>query len=119
MGRRKVWIEYHSEPEGWWAESPDLPGFSAAGDTFPEVHAQAHEGAEFFAEEPLEIEDLVPTTLGPRNTAAASGLVARVSMATLGGQPVAVIVSFVRGAGVPAVATPGRVNVHGLDQVPV
>lgn len=28
---------YHREPEGWWAESPDLPGFSAAAPTLLEL----------------------------------------------------------------------------------
>jgi predicted RNase H-like HicB family nuclease len=31
-----VRIRYHHEAEGWWADSPDLPGFSAAGETFTE-----------------------------------------------------------------------------------
>jgi predicted RNA binding protein YcfA (HicA-like mRNA interferase family) len=29
----EVRIRYHHEPEGWWADSPDLPGFSVAGET--------------------------------------------------------------------------------------
>ena len=45
--RRKVLMEYHCEPEGWWAKSPDLPGFTAAGATFAEVRELAHSGAEF------------------------------------------------------------------------
>lgn len=60
MTRRKIQMRYHYEPEGWWAESPELPGFSAAGATFDEVQSQAHEGAAFFADEPLEIEDRAP-----------------------------------------------------------
>jgi predicted RNase H-like HicB family nuclease len=63
MGRRKVLMEYHSEPEGWWAESPELPGFTAAGATFAEVREQAHSGAEFYLQEPVEVEDRVPQPL--------------------------------------------------------
>lgn len=73
MTRRKVQMRYHYEPEGWWAESPELPGFSAAGATFEEVCQQAHEGAAFFADEPLEIEDRAPVvSVGGACTSAAS-----------------------------------------------
>ncbi len=61
MSRRKIRIAYHVEPEGWWADSPDLPGFSAAGGSLSEVVEQAHAGAEFFADEFLEIEDVMPS----------------------------------------------------------
>jgi hypothetical protein len=33
----KVRVIYHVEAEGCWAESPDLPGYSAAADTIPEL----------------------------------------------------------------------------------
>jgi predicted RNase H-like HicB family nuclease len=82
MGR-KIRMEYHWEPEGWWAESPDLPGFSAAGQTFTEVQAQAHEGAQFFADQELVIEDTIPVNLeGERNTASTSGLTGRLSVSS-------------------------------------
>lgn len=32
-------VIYHHEPDGWWAESPDLDGWSAAGATYDEVRA--------------------------------------------------------------------------------
>ncbi len=47
-----VRIRYHNEPEGWWADSPDLPGFSAAGETFTEVRDMAIRGVEFATDEP-------------------------------------------------------------------
>jgi predicted RNase H-like HicB family nuclease len=56
-GPVKVVMEYHHEPEGWWADSDDLPGFSAAGATFDEVRELAHAGAEFYLERPVEVED--------------------------------------------------------------
>lgn len=52
---REVRIHYHWEPEGWWAESPDLPGFSAAGATFNEVRDLAVGGVEFAVDEPVVI----------------------------------------------------------------
>ena len=37
----------HHEPDGWWAESPDIDGWSAAGDTDSEVVKLAEEGVPF------------------------------------------------------------------------
>lgn len=31
-----VRVIYHHEADGWWAESPDVEGWSAAGDSYPE-----------------------------------------------------------------------------------
>jgi predicted RNase H-like HicB family nuclease len=59
-GPAKVIMEYHCEPEGWWAVSDDLPGFSAAGATLDEVRKLAHSGAEFYLERPVEVEDRLP-----------------------------------------------------------
>ena len=39
-----VRIIYHREPEGWWAESPEIPGWSTAGATYEEVRALVDEG---------------------------------------------------------------------------
>jgi predicted RNase H-like HicB family nuclease len=64
-GPAKVVIDYHHEPEGWWADSDDLPGFTAAGATFDEVRELAHSGAEFYLERPVEVEDRLPRG-GPR-----------------------------------------------------
>lgn len=57
----KVVMVYHHEPEGWWARSDDLPGFTAAGATFDEVRELAHSGAEFYLERPVEVEDRLPS----------------------------------------------------------
>ena len=59
-GPARFVIDYHHEPEGWWADSNDLPGFSAAGATFDEVRELAHSGAEFDLERPVEVEDRLP-----------------------------------------------------------
>jgi predicted RNase H-like HicB family nuclease len=82
MTRRKIQMHYHYEPEGWWAESPELPGFSAAGATFEEVREQAHEGAAFFADEPLEIEDRAPVVSSTNacSSAASVGLAVRLTV---------------------------------------
>ena len=38
---RTARVIYHEEPEGWWAECPEVPGWSAAGETFDELRAPA------------------------------------------------------------------------------
>jgi predicted RNase H-like HicB family nuclease len=53
-------MDYFYEPEGWWARSADLPGFTAVGATFDEVRELAHSGAEFYLERPVEVEDRPP-----------------------------------------------------------
>ncbi len=58
----EIRIHYHREAEGWWADSPDLPGFSAAGDSFTEVREMAIQGVEFATDEPVEVvEERLPT----------------------------------------------------------
>jgi len=42
-------VLYHHEAEGWWAESKDLPGWTAVGRDFSEVRDQVRSGVERFA----------------------------------------------------------------------
>jgi predicted RNase H-like HicB family nuclease len=59
---RKVRVIYHLDDDGWWAESPDVPGWTGVGDSFDEVRDLAHEGLPFFAEEDLSFEEIgLPT----------------------------------------------------------
>lgn len=37
-------IYHHEPPDGWWAESPDLPGYYAAGESYDEVRELVEEG---------------------------------------------------------------------------
>ena len=54
-------VLYHEEPEGWWAESPDLDGWTAAGETFDKVRVLAEEGVRFALEDDaVEIEHFAP-----------------------------------------------------------
>ena len=54
---RKVQVVYRRSEDGWWAESPDVPGWTAVGDSFEEVRDLAQEGLPFFAEEQLIVEE--------------------------------------------------------------
>lgn len=55
-----VRVLHHHEGDGWWAESPDVEGWSAAGDTYAEVVKLAEEGIPFALEHPAELEHYVP-----------------------------------------------------------
>ena len=56
-----VRVLYHEESDGWWAESPDIPRWTAFGATFDEVHQLAEEGVRFALEDDtVEVEHFVP-----------------------------------------------------------
>lgn len=60
---REILVRYHWEPEGCWAESPDIEGFVAAGTDIAEVRALVREGLAYYLEgETVEI--LEATTAG-------------------------------------------------------
>ena len=40
-------VLYHSEPQGWWAESPDIEGWTVAGDSYDEVRRLVEDGVTF------------------------------------------------------------------------
>lgn len=57
----RIRVIYHHEPEGWWAESPDVKGWLAAGESYPEVLKLAEEGIPFALErDGVELEHFVP-----------------------------------------------------------
>jgi predicted RNase H-like HicB family nuclease len=55
-----VRVIYHHEPEGWWADSPDVEGWSAAGDTYAEVRRLASEGVPFALGRDAALEHVAP-----------------------------------------------------------
>jgi predicted RNase H-like HicB family nuclease len=56
-----VRVIYHHETDGWWAESPDVEGWSAAGATYAEVAKLAGEGIPFALErDDVVLEHFVP-----------------------------------------------------------
>jgi predicted RNase H-like HicB family nuclease len=57
---KTVRVIYHHEADSWWAESPDVEGWSAAGDTYAEVVKLAEEGIPFALGDPAELEHYVP-----------------------------------------------------------
>lgn len=56
-----VRVRYHFDEGAWWADSPDIPGFSAAGRSFDEVRQQVREGVPFFlGESAAVVEEGIP-----------------------------------------------------------
>ena len=37
---RRITIQYHQEHDSWWAESPDVPGFTSAASDFNSLRNQ-------------------------------------------------------------------------------
>jgi predicted RNase H-like HicB family nuclease len=55
-----VRIIYHREPGSWWAESPDVERWYAAGAAYAEVRELAEEGIPFVLGRAAELEHYVP-----------------------------------------------------------
>lgn len=53
-------VIYHHEDGGWWAESPDVERWYAAGDTYADVAELAAEGIPFALGHDAELEHYVP-----------------------------------------------------------
>ena len=55
-----VRVIYHHEADGWWVESPDVEGWSAAGDTYEELVKLVEEGIPFALGHDAALEHYVP-----------------------------------------------------------
>jgi len=56
---RQITIVIHRETDGWWAEAPELPGFSATAPTADTLRDVTREGLAFHLDdEPFEIFEL-------------------------------------------------------------
>ena len=42
-----VRVLYHHEPQGWWAESPDIDGWTVAGESYEQVRQLVEDGVSF------------------------------------------------------------------------
>jgi len=60
----RIRVIYHDEPPyGWWAESPDIAGWTAVASTFDAVRQLAEEGVPFALErDDVIVEHLVPAS---------------------------------------------------------
>jgi predicted RNase H-like HicB family nuclease len=57
---RRVTMICHYEREGWWAEVPETPGFSAAADSLADLRRLATAGLAEFNGWPVEVKELLP-----------------------------------------------------------
>lgn len=55
-----VRVIYHHEHDGWWAESPDIEGWSAAADSYPEVVKLTEQGIAFALQRAVALKDCTP-----------------------------------------------------------
>lgn len=51
----EVRVDYHHEDGTWWADSPDLEGWVAGGETLEQARQQVHEGLRFFLDDEVEL----------------------------------------------------------------
>jgi predicted RNase H-like HicB family nuclease len=56
-----VRVIYHCEPDGWWAESPDIDRWYAVGASYAEVRQLATEGVAFALERDVVLDHHVPS----------------------------------------------------------
>lgn len=56
---RTVRVIYRADSDGWWAESPDVPGYTAIGQDYDEVRGLTHEGLPDFTGEDLDFQETV------------------------------------------------------------
>jgi predicted RNase H-like HicB family nuclease len=74
-------VIYHYEDQCWWAESPEVPRWSAVGETFNEVRKLAEEGIPFAtAQEDWSLRHLVPGDLLPYFRGSTAGAISRVRL---------------------------------------
>jgi len=59
---KTVLVRYISEPEGWSAETPHRPQWSAWGETLDEVRELAREGLPLVFDQPVTMFEKVATT---------------------------------------------------------
>lgn len=45
---KRISVHYHEDDGAWWADSPDIDGWTAAADTLTELRTIVAEGVEFF-----------------------------------------------------------------------
>jgi predicted RNase H-like HicB family nuclease len=60
-------VVYHEDPDGWWADSPAVPGWTATAPTLNDLRARVEEGVRFALERDDVIVDhvLSDTRLAP------------------------------------------------------
>lgn len=64
-----VRVTYHHERDSWWAESPDVPGYTAVADTLEDLRSSVRDGLPFHLDvEAVEIVETLPAVLTVRSS---------------------------------------------------
>lgn len=83
-------VIYHYEDGTWWAESPEVPRWSVAAETFEETKTLAEEGIPFATDrDDWQLRHVVSAELVPYVLRATAGVMARVTLKPLLGFAVA------------------------------
>ncbi len=57
---RELTVVYHRDFDAWWADSPQVRGYAAAGGSLAEVRRLVHEGLPFFlGDEEIQIAEML------------------------------------------------------------
>lgn len=99
---REIRIQYHADGDRWWADSEDLPGWSAAGNSFEEVRELAHSGAKVFAGSDAVVFDVGVPILHSTDTQAGIPLSAALPASVLIGPELMLAATFVPSATIVA-----------------
>ncbi|MBX6391227.1 MAG: DUF1902 domain-containing protein [Frankia sp.] len=58
----EIAVVYHEEDGLWWAESGDVPGWAAGGDSLTQVRERVRDGLRFFlGRDDIAIDERLPT----------------------------------------------------------
>src|SRR5260221_7960576 len=57
---RLITVLYHLDGNAWWADSPELPGWTCVAETLEETRVLATEGAREFAGEDIIVSEFIP-----------------------------------------------------------
>lgn len=72
---RIVRVLYRQEADGWWAESPDVPGYTAVGRDHEEVRQMIREGLPYFLGETLGyLEEIIAPSVTRPSVTSTCGL---------------------------------------------
>lgn len=64
-----VRVTYHHERDSWWAESPDVPGYTAVAATLEELRAAVREGLPFHLDvDDVEVVETLPNVVTVRSS---------------------------------------------------
>jgi predicted RNase H-like HicB family nuclease len=68
---RQITIRYHRDNQ-WWADSPDVPNYTAVADSFAELRDLVFDGIDFVVGEPVSIVEETAVNAAPLSDGAST-----------------------------------------------